>query len=587
MSTRKIFKIEGMSCHHCEDTIERSLKTKGILKVEAHHAKKFARIEYDQDMVSEKEIKQIINEAGYQVTEVIEDNGPDKKTVEIAQFVGITIALLGIYFLIQKTVGFNFIPQVNSTMGFGMIFVVGLITSLHCVAMCGGISISQCVEKEGNKYTNGIFYNAGRVVSYTILGGIIGALGSVFNFSPAVKGGIALGAGILMVFVGLRMAGVFSFLKKIKIPGSDIFSKLTPKKAGLKAYRYGPFFVGLLNGLMPCAPLQAMQLYALGTGSALTGALSMFFFSLGTVPLVFGLGTAASLFTRKFSGGLIRISAIIVIFLGLVMVNRGMSLSGKILLPVAANGNTAEVQNGIQVIRSVFKANSYAPITVQKGIPVKWIISIADDDLNGCNGTMIIPEYNINKKLAPGENIVNFTPARSGTIGYSCWMGMIRSSITVVEGRNNSSAIAQTNTDTPLPNAAPVTDSDIFVSKSNGIEEVKIHVNATGYTPRMIVLKKNTRARFTFIVDQLSGCNTFVVFPEYRGGLDLSKGQTQTPELNITQDFHIRCGMGMLNATVKVVDDPSKIDREALKKQAAAIVSGQTGGCCSISPPRS
>ena len=63
--------------------------------------------------------------------------------------------------------------------------------------------------------------------------------------------------------------------------------------------KHGPFYIGLLNGLMPCGPLQAMQIYALGTGSFVMGAASMFFFSVGTVPLMFGFGVLSSILSKK------------------------------------------------------------------------------------------------------------------------------------------------------------------------------------------------------------------------------------------------------------------------------------------------
>ncbi len=594
MNVRKIFKIEGMTCHHCENTIEEALKKKeGIIKVEAHHAKKMARIEYDPAVISEAEIKLIIREAGYEVKDVSEDTGSSKKAVEIAQVVGISLALLGIYFLISKTIGFNFIPQVNSSMGLGMIFVVGIITSLHCVAMCGGISISQCVDKKGNKYANSLLYNAGRVISYTILGGIIGALGSVFNFSPAIKGGIAVVAGIFMVFVGLRMAGVFTFLKKVKIPFAGIFSKFAPKKTGLKKQSYGPFIVGLLNGLMPCAPLQAMQLYALGSGSALAGALSMFFFSIGTMPLMFGLGTAASLLSRKFSGSLIRISAVLVVFLGLVMVNRGMSLTGNGVVITPAQANVAAIKGDHQEVTMVVSPNGYEPIVVQRGIPVRWIIKANSDSLNGCNNGILVPQFNITKKLAPGDNIVEFTPDTSGKFGYSCWMGMIRSTVTVVDdiAKVDPDSIKTNDQSVPQNYAGgcckggtgkPLSESDIYVPPVvNNRQEVTINVDQDGYSPAIIVIQKGAAFKVKFVAKQLTSCNSGVFFPEYGGGLDFTKGQLETPLLKASRDFHFTCWMGMIKGFGAVVDDVNNFNKADLIARASLPgPGGGRGGCC-------
>ena len=72
------------------------------------------------------------------------------------------------------------------------------------------------------------------------------------------------------------------------------------------------------------------------------------------------------------------------------------------------------------------------PSPFMRGVPVKWIIQADESDINGCNNQMLIPKYNIEKKLVAGDNIIEFTPTETGTVPYSCWMGMIKSSITVV-----------------------------------------------------------------------------------------------------------------------------------------------------------
>lgn len=119
------------------------------------------------------------------------------------------------------------------------------------------------------------------------------------------------------------------------------------------------------------------------------------------------------------------------------MMSRGLMLSGvnasAIVKDSAAEGNVAVIQNGVQTVSIDLKPNSYDPIIVQKGIPVKFIINVEGKNINGCNDAVIIPKYDIEKGLEVGENIIEFTPMETGTIPYSCWMGMIGSSITVVE----------------------------------------------------------------------------------------------------------------------------------------------------------
>ncbi|GHU77921.1 hypothetical protein FACS189462_1090 [Spirochaetia bacterium] len=101
-------------------------------------------------------------------------------------------------------------------------------------------------------------------------------------------------------------------------------------------------------------------------------------------------------------------------------------------IPVAYK-NPATVEGDVQTITSQFTSRSYAPITVQVGIPVRWTIKVAQGNLTGCNNTMIIRQFNIDQRLRVGETIVEFTPEKTGAIPYSCWMGMIRNSIIVVD----------------------------------------------------------------------------------------------------------------------------------------------------------
>ena len=216
-----------------------------------------------------------------------------------------------------------------------------------------------------------------------------------------------------------------------------------PKIFGNKIHNnngnYGPFYVGLLNGLMPCGPLQAMQIYALGTGSFAAGALSMFLFSAGTVPLMFGFGAVSSMLSGKFTHKMMKASAVLVIVLGLVMANRGVALSGFSLpyMPFGVSStqgsSVATIQDGVQIITTKLSSGRYEPITVQKGIPVKWTIQAQKSDINGCNNEIVIPKLNKRKKLEAGNNIIEFTSAETGTFAYSCWMGMIKSKITVVD----------------------------------------------------------------------------------------------------------------------------------------------------------
>lgn len=450
---RKILRIEGMTCASCEMRIENALKKlDGVIAVKAIYTSSNVYITYDLNAIRLEQIIQAVEKLDY-IVKNKPDSVEDPKTnvkkaaddkMTINQLLGIGIILFALYFIIKNTVGFNFIPEINQSMGYGILFLVGLLTSLHCVAMCGGINLSQCVsykvdnENPGklSKLKPSLLYNSGRVISYTVIGGIVGALGSGISFSGTAKGIVAIVSGVFMVIMGLNMLNIFPWLRKLNLRMPKIFGNKIHNNNG----NHGPFYVGLLNGLMPCGPLQAMQIYALGTGSFAAGALSMFMFSIGTVPLMFSFGAVSSLLSGKFTHKMMKVSALLVIILGVVMANRGLALSGFSLPaePFGANNSTqgsnaAAVQDGIQIVTTKLSSGSYEPITVQKGIPVKWTIKAQKSDINGCNNEIIIPKFNKEKKLVPGDNIIEFTPTETGTFAYSCWMGMIRSKINVVD----------------------------------------------------------------------------------------------------------------------------------------------------------
>lgn len=131
--------------------------------------------------------------------------------------------------------------------------------------------------------------------------------------------------------------------------------------------------------------------------------------------------------------------AVLVVVLGVSMFNSGISLSGLLASPsvsLASQGsavNEAQIQGDVQIVNTSLDFGRYQPITVKAGIPVQWTITAAKGTLNGCNSRMVIPEYKVEKQFAMGDNVVEFTPTKAGTYTYSCWMGMVRSTITVVE----------------------------------------------------------------------------------------------------------------------------------------------------------
>jgi hypothetical protein len=187
---------------------------------------------------------------------------------------------------------------------------------------------------------------------------------------------------------------------------------------------------------MPCGPLQAMLIYAAATGSAIQGGIAMLTFGLGTIPLMFGFGNALSFLTHNFIGKIMKVSAVVVMVLGLVTLNRGLLLSGYALpLPnsnflgsnktsstglVAATGNLQEIN--MKVDQYGWDPDSFI---VKKGIPIKWNIHV--EKITSCVNGIRVPKYDISRDfMKEGENItIEFTPKEEGTIIFTCPMGMV------------------------------------------------------------------------------------------------------------------------------------------------------------------
>jgi sulfite exporter TauE/SafE/plastocyanin domain-containing protein/copper chaperone CopZ len=442
-------KVYEMTCTSCENRVERALKKlEGVVDAKASFSGQFAEVKYDDELCNLGQIKASIKDAGYST-----QSSNDYK------FMGILIAVAAVVLLGLKTSGFDMEAKLSNA-SYAVLFVVGVLTSIHCVGMCGGIMLSQSLSRESkNKFEAiepALLYNLGRVVSYTILGGVIGALGSVFSLSITAKAAMQIFAGVFMIMMGFNMAGFSAFRKfQIKLPHAACKAK---NKSG------SPFIVGLLNGLMPCGPLQTMQLFALGTGSAVKGALSMFMFSIGTVPLMLTFGALSGLLSKGYTKKILKFSGVLIIVLGLIMGNRGLALAGININPMTAlasttgggsNGNVAKavLQDGVQVITMTANNNGYTPnaFYVQKGIPVKWIIN--GEQMNSCNNAIVAQALNLEKKIKKGENVVEFTPPDKD-INFSCWMGMIRGVIKVVD-KLDSVDTSKADPSLPPPSTGP------------------------------------------------------------------------------------------------------------------------------------
>jgi len=338
------------------------------------------------------------------------------------------------------------LPQVGDKVGLGLLFLVGILTGFHCVSMCGGFVVSYTAKNalNGHKsYGQHFAYGSAKVISYTIIGGIFGLIGGIFAFSVGLRAGVAIFAGIFMVFYSLSMFG-FKFFRRFQLNPKFLTRYTMKASANAKGPYKGPIVTGLLNGLfIACGPLQAMYLYAAGTGSFASGATALAVFGLGTLPVMIGFGAFASVISHKTTQKILKISAVIVLILGLIMLNRGLSMIGspysfsgiqsKLAGNPIADGTAAVLIDGIQEINMDVSSGGYSPnsFVLKKGVPVKWNVNVKQ--LTGCNQELVLNQYGIDKNLEEGLNVIEFTPDKEGTLTFTCGMGMLKGSFIVTE----------------------------------------------------------------------------------------------------------------------------------------------------------
>ncbi len=430
------WKISGMYCVQCEKRIERILQSiEGIENIHVSYQKALAEFHCHKS-VSKDSIIKAIEKEGYKVTS--SGHFPVKGVLYLA-------AIVILYLILQYSGILNQLAPsqlAQSGMGYGTLFLIGVVTSVHCIAMCGGIILSQSISDKKDRtkaFGRPFLYHLGRVLSYTGIGAVLGTVGYFIGGSPAIsipltmQGAVKIIIGIMLFVMGLRLLGAFSWLQRFSIP----FPKKVLRafgKASLKAKT--PFLIGLLNGFMPCGPLQAMWLIALASGSAFKGAVSMLLFGSGTLPLMLGLSSLVAALGKKFAQTVQSIGAVIVAVMGLALFTQGGLLSGILPVGIISASSAKDIAvniGGIQIVRSELTPGSYPEITVQNGVPVKWNIHAEKGSINGCNNKIISHDLDIAYEFQEGDNIIEFTPESTGDISYSCWMGMIYGQIHVKE----------------------------------------------------------------------------------------------------------------------------------------------------------
>lgn len=467
-SLRVSYKVKGMHCRSCEIILEDEIgKIPGVQTVKASLKNNSVEVTSNGDVATK--VKRAIRVTGYKLTtDSSENEGVANKNRWPDLLISALLVSVLVYFFRSINISNLLNPASFASSNLAAIFTIGLTAGVSsCMALVGGLVLgisTRFAEKHPTstafqKFRPHLFFNLGRLLSFFILGGLLGEAGSFFRLSGPLLGALIVMVGVVMFLLGVQLSEIFPRLSALTLPKD--FSGFRARKD--KEYsNLNSLVLGALTFFLPCGFTQAAQLYAISTGSFFQGGLVMFFFALGTAPGLLGIGGLAALIKKgRAAGVLFKAIGIIIILLALYNISNGLNLLNIRLpklqtpstqSPARANqvgprnsteqkaADTGKLEAGVRVLRS-----NYRPIrngsqfvinprdfVVSVNQPVRLEV-LAEEDGEGCMGSITLPglvnDFRIFNK---GETAVfEFVPAMVGEYQITCAMGIPMGTITV------------------------------------------------------------------------------------------------------------------------------------------------------------
>src|SRR3989338_4898536 len=345
---QKIVPIRGMHCRSCELLLEDAIGgVQGVSKVKVDFRKGRATIEHGADIQSQNEIESAVKQAGYVVGEpgklpwITKDRTDWRYMISGAAFLAV------LYYALRGTGILDFsLDEKNVDVGFAVL--LGLVAGVStCMALVGGLILGVAASPAElhpeattwQKFRPHLFFNAGRVLGYATLGGLLGLLGSVLQVSGGILTFLTLAVGAVMIVLGLKLTNLSPRISATSFTLPSSITRFLGIKEHQKEYSHKTaMLTGALTFFLPCGFTQAMQLYAISTGDFKTGGIIMGAFALGTTPALLGIGGLSSIMKGARARMFYAVVGILVIAFGIYNIQ-----SGTAVLPIAISfGNTMQ-----------------------------------------------------------------------------------------------------------------------------------------------------------------------------------------------------------------------------------------------------
>jgi sulfite exporter TauE/SafE len=332
-------------------------------------------------------------------------------------------------------------------------FLTGLTTGgLGCLAVQSGLLASTLAyqveqdmqarsESPSQKFKPHIaqpifLFLLAKLIAYTLLGFLLGAIGSALQLTPFMQAMVYLAVGVFMLGNGLRMLNVHPIFRYFVIEPPKWLTRYIRRKSKNGASMVTPLFMGTLTLFLPCGVTQAMLAAALATGSAAQGAALMFAFILGTTPLFFSVSYFATRLGAALEKHFTRIVAVAMLILGLVSFDAGLNLVGspfsftRLAVSLGASANLAVAGSAGEYVVQVTE-DGYSPVVLH--MPAKHPVSLiwVTENTQTCARSVVIPGLDYQKILPPTGRVELKIPAQpQGTVlRYTCSMGMYPSEL--------------------------------------------------------------------------------------------------------------------------------------------------------------
>lgn len=468
--------IDGMHCASCEILIEKKLlKQNNIESADATLTEGSVKFTYKGEKPSTDSLSDLFRENGYTFSEkkyfrekdipmIAFNNG--KMTINKKKLNGLFMVVLSVIVILTI---FQMISDsgvagrivLSNTSSYISFFTFGIVAGLSsCAALVGGLLLSMSKQwseiyidsdSKAEKLKPFAMFNVGRLISFILLGGLLGSIGSSLgislNKSPVITALIIMVVSLVMLILGLQMLEV-EWAYKIKIALPKFLTRTVSNEEKFKG-KYMPFIIGALTFFLPCGFTLIAQGLALTSGSFLRGALMMFSFALGTLPVLGMISLTSVNITAKpkLNAMFSKIAGFLVIIFAIYNFNAQLNLLGykslsDIKLPSinfqsnnSSNNSNSKQSNptieidssGVQIVRITAQGFSYrfdGNSTVKSGVPTKLIVQ--NKGVDGCAVALtargLLSSY---VYLNEGENIIDLGSPTKGSYKITCTMGMV------------------------------------------------------------------------------------------------------------------------------------------------------------------